>query len=258
MEYEKFRLKVKIILNAGDTLIRYKIKLDWLETGEKNKKIPQLQFYTPFGYEAEEFLYDIPAGSVLRKELGHDVPAIYYGAPIPKIGDTAMMVTTDCKYGYRGKNQALSVDLVRGSFDPDPYPDLGEHFINIGIGIEKDYSREKFLKSAIRFSHPIYAMSGTIHGGTAKQKESFLEVTGNVKISSVKAAEDGSNAVVVRVYSCSDVQEKVSLKFLEKPLSAGFTCLTEKECEETAVEVDGCEVKAALPKYALRSIKVCF
>lgn len=258
LEYGKFKLKVKISLNGDDTMLRYKIKLDWLETGAKNKKIPQLQFYTPFGYEAEDYLYDIPAGSVVRKGLGHDVPAVYYGAPLPKIGDTAMMLTSDCKYGYRGGNQALLIDLVRGSFDPDPYPDLGEHYINIGIGFEKDYSREKLLREAILFSHPVYALSCTVHEGKAKQRECFLKVTGNAKVSSMKAAEDGSNAVVIRLYSCSEAEEPVSLKFLEKPISAKYTSLTENECADTAVEMDGCEVRVTLPKYAFRSIKVSF
>lgn len=277
MSYSKFSVMVKISLSGNDTMLRYALKVDWQEIGKPNDKIPQLQFYAPFSYEETNYLYDIPAGCVNREGLGHDVPAVYYAAALPKESKAALMLTTDCKYGYRGNNQSMLIDLIRGSYDPDPYPDLGIHYINIGVGISNQYSWDVLLKEAILFSHPIYPYSNTVHTGTRSSRESFIQVSDGIKIASVKVAEeneciagmknedckDGMQRMerswIIRLYHSNSEDTMTVLRFLETVKTVEFVDLTEKRTENgEEVCANGREVITTLPPFALRTLKISF
>ena len=141
---------------AGDVYKRQ----DWHEVGNGNG-IPQLNFYLPVTYKAEKFTYDIPLGTIERGDIPHDVP----GNSFMRIGDEdrAAYIVTETKYGFRGHDNAGALTLIRSSYDPDPYPELGQHQINFGVGI---CSSAEQKKEAFTFCHPVSFNSDLGHKGT--------------------------------------------------------------------------------------------
>ena len=125
------KLEVVIYLDAGDTKLKYDVKVRWQEIGSKETFYPQLNFNMPVAYEYESFRYDVPMGVIERGALDIDVPAQSYGMPANEKGPSLMLIN-DSKYGYRGTNAGLALTLIRSSADPDPWPEVGEHCIQNG------------------------------------------------------------------------------------------------------------------------------
>ena len=189
-------LEVKVILDEGSDMLRYCVRTDWHETGSREEGSPQLQFYVPFGYASEWTRYDVSGGVIDRKPAGHDVPAIGFAAPAPLRGQKGLMVTSDCKYGYRTEKGALTINLLRASHNPDPYPDQGRHLWELGLGICSPENVFGLSERAVCFSHPVYAYSNDIHKGELGQKGSFLQVEGNVRVTAWKKTEDGKGLLL--------------------------------------------------------------
>lgn len=254
MKFMSSNIKVKISLDQKSTTLRYTTTVDWHEIGKRGEVTPQLQFFVPFSYKADQYRYDIPAGYVDRDEKGHDVPAIMYAAAIPNVGGSTLMLTTDCKYGYRAKDQSLTVNLLRSSYEPDPYPEFGVHSMDIGIVVCENADWTKLLQKAIQFSHPIYPYSNSVHGGTYALEHSFLKVSDNVKVSTVKIDEAKEDSLIVRMYHCSEQQEEVVVTTAASVESAKMIDILENEIED--VKVDGDSIKLQIPAYSLRTLKV--
>lgn len=258
MKFRESSLNVKIILDEGSKIFRFEVNADWHEIGRKGKTIPQLQFYAPVGYEVKNYLYDIPAGSKERGELGHDVPGIYFQAAVPEEDRGCMMLTTNCKYGYRGTGQAMTIDLIRGAYDPDPYPELGIHVMNLGLGIQEKAEWGKLLEAGYLFSHFLYPYSNTIHKGEAAAEHSFMKVEGDVKIAAWKLGE-ADNTWVIRMYHSHKRSEQVKITAERAIVRAEFTDLLERPQGDQTVNVnaDG-SVKFELPACSIRTIKLAF
>ena len=60
------------------------LTIDWHESG--SEIIPVLDYKIPVAYRTSEYRYDIPAGTVVRKERNNDVPALRYGMAVGKAG----------------------------------------------------------------------------------------------------------------------------------------------------------------------------
>ncbi len=261
MRFLRSSIQAKIILDEGSSMLRFEITVDWQEIGKQGEKIPQLQFYAPVGYEVKDYFYDIPAGSLKRKAMGHDVPAIYFAAAVPENKEkdkNVLWLTSNCKYGYRGDGQALTLNLLRGAYDPDPYPDLGVHMMNLGLGIEKECTWEILIREGFLFSHPLYPYSNTIHHGDASLSHSFLKVEGKVKAAAWKCGED-KNSWVLRLYHCSDQPEKVTVTADKKIQKAEITDILERPQEEICVrEESGNQIEIIIPQCSIRTIRLTF
>jgi alpha-mannosidase len=231
MSFHSSSLEVRIILDGEADMLRYSIRADWHELAGKDGTAPQLQFYVPFGYASSVTGYDVAGGVVNRKAAGHDVPAIYFAAPVPEDGKSGLMLTTNCKYGYRTEENALLVNLVRTSHMPDPYPDQGIHHWELGLGVCEKADWTEWMERAMCFSHPIYAYSNSIHGGCLGQSQSFLQIDGRVKAAAFKQTED-ERGLLVRYYNCSETKEEVTIKVCKPWEVAAVSNGLEEELEQ--------------------------
>lgn len=211
MDFHHSSLVVKVILDDQARMLRYKIQADWHETGTPGGMTPQLQFYMPFGYVSEKTRYDVPGGAVERESAGHDVPAVYYGAPLPVEEGSCLMLTSDSKYGYRTDKQAILINLLRAAYTPDRYPDQGFHHWELGVGVLPSSDWCEMMSQAMCFSHPLYAYSNSVHPGTFGQSFSFLKVDGQVKVAALKETEDG-DGLLLRYYNCSEKEEQLEVE----------------------------------------------
>ncbi|MGI5959916.1 MAG: glycoside hydrolase family 38 C-terminal domain-containing protein [Massiliimalia sp.] len=244
-------IQVTVTLDAGSSMLRFKVMADWHELGKPGGETPQLQWIMPVGYTACCYRYDVPGGTVDRPALGHDVPAVLYGAAVPEQG-TGIMMTSDSKYGYRGDQNCLSLNLIRSSYEPDPYPEFGIHHMELGIGVCDEMEPAKLQEMALCFAHPLTSYSNSIHSGSLPLTKSFLQVDGAARVISLKPDESGTG-VTLRLGTDTEVSQKVSV-FMDGMSSAKDADLLEQETGMETVLEHG--FAAELPAHCVRTFRL--
>ena len=160
-------------------------------------------------------------------------------------------IVTDSKYGFRGTDDSGAVTLIRSSFDPDPYPELGRHHFKLGVMLTcPDCAK----KHAYTFCHPVTFASGTKHGGSLPLDGKAYELDGDVMVSAIKTAEDGG--IVFRVSDWHGKAQRVSIKFAKTPASAELVDITERhKLGDVAVSGDTVSFEVAADAMATLLVK---
>lgn len=191
MKFRHSWVRIRVSLDQGARMLRFAFEVDWNDKGISGYSTPQLRFAVPYAYPAETVRYDVPAGWVDRPLLGHDVPAILYAAPVNQTGGPGLLLTTDCKYGYRGVQGCIDLNLLRSSCVPDAYPEHGFHRFEVGLGVTHSFDWTRLRRQGVLFSHPIYAYANSAHPGPLPQKHSFIQVEGRSAVVSVEPQGEG-------------------------------------------------------------------
>lgn len=248
--FENSKLKVCVTLNKGSRILHYDVYVDWHELGSKDKGVPQLNFTVPFGYQASGYLCNVPFGVKKREALAQDVPCLGFMCGEPKEQKTAVMVMSDCKYGFRGYEDSISTALLRGSYDPDTAPDQGEHHFRIGVGISSS-AAGCLTEDYERFIHPLYTCSNSVHEGSLPMKDSFLQIEGNVKVTALKPAEDGQG-VIVRMHNLQETEVSAIMRTRKEIVRAEVTDVLERKKQTLADK--GKEIALTVPAGAVRTV----
>lgn len=239
----KFRgssLDVMISLDKNSSRLDFNVECDWQERAVKGSSVPQLNFYAPFEYICSSYKYDIPFGTIQRESLNNDVPANSWGLGVPgkKVG-SALMLISNSKYGFRGTEDSLSLNLLRSSYDPDPYPENGVHKFRFAVDIVQNHMDNKILiDKAYDFCHPVSFISGRKHDGSLPLEGSFLKlIKGTVAVSTVKLPEDcnSNKQMLIRLYETSGENTKTAFKLPHNVSKAWFTDINENELSDGGI-----------------------
>jgi alpha-mannosidase len=157
-----------------------------------------------------------------------DVPAQSYGMPINGQG-TSLMLISDSKYGYRGTKEGLSLTLIRSSVEPDPWPEIGKHRIQMAIAM-CDGDRTANIDLAHSFCRGFMVTAAKAHKGKLPPTQSLVELSDNVILSALKIAEDGSG-VILRYYEPNGSAGRGTVKFFKAPKAARAVNLLEQPVE---------------------------
>lgn len=226
----------------------YHLRTEWTMLGNGQQGVPQLRFAVPLGYEPETYRYAIPYGMIDRTPLAQDVPATGLGCAMPKNGDSALCLMCDTKYGFRGDREGLSVNLIRSSYEPDPYPEVGTHMIHIAVGA-CDTDKHNLALLREQFIHPIITRTCASGPRTEEASKSLIGLDGGI-LSSVKEAEDG-NGWIVRVYNPSEKESAMKLWFTDTKCKVYCCDFLENDLELLSVK-DG-----EIVEYMLNGNEIC-
>jgi len=251
ISFDQNVLDVEIRLDEGSKVLDYEVKVRWMETGDAQKGIPQLRFVVPLSCVPETYLYDEACGVIERKHLEHDVPAQSFAAAF--LGDEAVVLACDSKYGFRGGRDGMALTLVRSAYEPDPLPEIGDPRSRIGVGVCAARA-DDCVSTAVRFCQPLPFVFGTVHEGTLPCCQNGPEVCGPVRVSAWKAAENG-NGTILRLYSLSDRDETIDVKFNTAVNSLTPVDLSERETAP-AVSVQDNHIGLKIGKGELYSFRV--
>ena len=196
LRFGRSAIQAEVSLDAGSDVLRFDVTVDWQETGDASRGVPQLNFYLPLGAEAGTSCCGIPFGTVRRPAMDQDVPCLGWMAAE---GESSLLLMSDAKYGYRCDGKSLAVSLIRGSYDPDPYPEYGEHKFALGVSASGGQPLE-LLQKADRFAHPLTVCSTGIHGGDLALRGGLLRVEGPVSVTGLKISRD-RKAVILRMFN---------------------------------------------------------
>jgi len=237
-------------LAPTDRALRFSLVADWNEFAVPGEFTPQLQLRVPFGYECEQVRYDVPGGSIVRPQLGHDVPAILYAAPLPKGNKPGLVLTSDCKYGYRTFENVLSMTLFHSGHKPDKKPDSGVQHMELGLGIVTDPQETALTDYAICFAHSMHCYANTSHTGVWPEQGQLLRVSGPARVTGLKLAEN-NQGLVLRLTRTADAQTPVQIH-CKAARQGQMTDLLEKP-HETILETDGC-FRPEIPECTTKTI----
>lgn len=254
LRFGKCELHTVVSLPDGMSTIEYRTQVHWLETGNPDTGVPQLRFLCPLAFTAEQNLCDTPNALLQRPVLGHDVPAQSF---IAACGDgKCLQLVCDTKYGFRGDGDALSVDLIRSAYEPDPYPELGVHWFRIGVTIPDSISPAVLYAASARFLMPPLYVPTDAHSGSVPAEGTFLTLPDTVRISGVKLAEDDPSALILRFFDISGTSGKIGIR-IPGARCAFETDILERPVVTLTVSEQGV-VETAIPAYGLRTLRILF
>ncbi|MBE6703581.1 MAG: alpha-mannosidase, partial [Ruminococcaceae bacterium] len=252
---ERSKLSARVLVDAGSPMVQFDVTVDFHELGNKEKGIPQLNFALPLAYESEQCRFDVPFGTLDRAPLDYDVPASSFAVPLAKDGTPSLMLVSDSKYGFRYTGDAVTLSLIRASYNPDPYPEYGLHHFRLGVGVCADTEAAALYRVASGFVHPISYCTADLHerGGELPLEHRFLTVKGKIRITALKTAENGED-VVVRFHNNGDTATPFALSLASKPIAAFATDINEKVLEPLPVQ--GNAVVGECPPFAIRTVLI--
>ena len=202
-------------------------------------------------YESGACLCDVPAGVQKKDSADMDAPCQNFMAAVPTNGGAALALASRTKYGFRHFNGLLRLNLIRSSYDPDEYLELGAHKFELRLGV-MDGEAEDAVKSAMEYMHPICVVSGGFHTGTLPPRYSGINISGAC-VSGIKMSEDGK-LIIARLYNIKDKDADVTIEFAEKVSNAMFLDITERFVSRLVS--DGNRVSVGIPAYSLRTVGV--
>ncbi len=250
---ERSTLSVCVSLSDNSRTLDYDVTADFHEVGTKEKGVPQLGFYAPLSYNAACYRADVPFGTIDRQALSMDIPAQSFLCAVPEQGAAAMLVT-DTKYGLRGCDNALYADLIRGSYDPDPYPEYGVHHMRIGLSVLPDADTDALQKEAKRFCLQPKAISVRANAGGSLPLTGTLFNVEGARLEAIKRAED-TEGLIVRL-SGGESKADFSLKAI-KAITEAYICdLSENRLKKLSAE-NG-QLKGSVAPYEVLTLEIGF
>ncbi len=253
------KLTVTVSLDSSSRQLEYTASCDWHEVGRQGEGVPQLNFTAPLANKVRAYQYDIPFGTQRRKGQALDVPGNSWGAALPGDGQKpAVQLITEGNYGFRGDENALSLTLIRSSFDPDPYPELGVHKINFALAVQPTATSHGLVETAMAYTRPLEVISGA---GVEPSRKSFLRLESeSVIVEAIKAPEEyGGKELVLRLYEVDGKEAQAAFEFEEEVAAAWWVDVHEEALEGAeAVTVEGKRVRCSLGAYRLGTLRVKF
>jgi alpha-mannosidase len=204
------------------------------------------------------FQYDIPFGVVERPPQNLDVPGNSWGAAISVNNAPAVQIISEGTYGFRGIDNSLALSLIRSSFDPDPYPEVGIHKIRFALAVLPDPTGQDLIANATDYCLPLDVSSAA---GGQRSKSGFLkQESGAANLAAIKAPEDGEpDTLILRMYEADGEPTDVTLRFAQPVVQAIWVNVHEQpSLEIERLEIDGDRLKFTLQPYCLRTIRVRF
>lgn len=250
-QIEHSQVNVDMWLDKDSRTLHMKVRCKWLEIGRPGMGIPQLAFSLPLKSSCESFTCDTPYSVAERIPHDYDVPALHFACA------SGVMLTTDCKYGFRCTKDTLSVTLIRSSFDPDDLPEVSNHDFTIGVCVPENNAKATLLRESASFAYSPLVVATMPHEGVLPPSGTMMGIEGNVQISAVKLAEDGSENMIVRMVSMADDDQLVALTLPGRPNQAWTVDVHEKRIEALAVTVEG-NVEVHIRPHEVISVCVNF
>ena len=190
-------------LNAGDDVVRVRVKLDWRE------KHKMLKFVFPVNTDSPRSFYEIPFMAYERPCNGEEEAAHTWAM----VGDEnlALAVLNDCKYSYSAKENELALTAIRSPIycdhgltrtEESNYTDQGLHEFFYALTPASIEKKSEIFRKAHAFNTPLTHVLENHHEGKLPLRyEGIAIFEQNILVSAIKKAEDNSG-YVFRAYEC--------------------------------------------------------
>jgi alpha-mannosidase len=251
-------------LTAGSRALEVLCEVDWHE----QDRLLKVAF--PLAVRSPRATFEIQYGHVERpthtntswEEARFEVCAQRW-ADYSEPGYGAALLN-DCKYGYDVRDDVLRLSLLRSPTWPDPEADRGAHrFTYQLLPHAGDLRDAGVIDAGYDLNVPLRAVPATARAAGAPAAGadgmgpigSFLSVDApNAVVEAVKRADDGSGALVVRLYEAWGSRGPVTLTAPWQVARAGRTDLLERE--EAPVSCRGQQVDFELAPFQILTLRL--
>lgn len=187
---------------ADSPRIDMHLRADWLEVGTATADAPMLRVEFALAGPAATLACDVPF-AVVDRPAGREVPAQKWVDVAVGRGGVALL--NNGKYGHSLHDGTLRLTLLRSSYDPDLFPDLGRHEIAWALLPHAGgWAAADVPRAGCGFNVPLLTYQARQQKGTLPQTHSFVATSGHPAfiVTGIKKAED-SRALIVRGYNAS-------------------------------------------------------
>ena len=245
-------------LKKGSRKVDFMLRTRWLEVGNYQKGVPSLKAYFPTSFENGELHYEIPFGIMERKQSLQEVPALNW---MNLSGEKqSVTLVNRAKYGHRCNEDKLSLTLLRSSFSPDPYPEVGDHEIEYAMFFNNDkFDASQAMRQGDDYNNPLNVVGCTIQSGDLPLEKYFVAIsnsTPNINISAIKKAECGEG-IIVRLYEFEgkDTEAAVCLCGIAKDAKIAVeTDTLERPLDKSTAKIEDGLLSVKIKKYSNTTI----
>lgn len=255
---------VRYELRANDPALYLCIEGKWLEVGTAEKGVPSLRLRLPTALEKAVALSDMPGGAWERREgADWEFPAVEWCRFSGRAGrhKAGILVCTEGKHGFRHEGGTLSLSLIRSSYDPDPFPELGEHRINLSIRpFAGELGAGACVQAGMALNKPLRALSAGFHKGRLPPEGSALSVENpNLVLMACRPPEEGAG-LILRVVEMEGRRTRARIR-LDVALMGRFAGahrvdLLGRPVKGSAVRVEGDAVLFDIKPYGIVTVKL--
>ena len=258
-DFSNSHISYKISLDKDSPALKYTCTCDWYEKGTRETGVPQLNFLFPLEFPVDKYIYNVPFGVIERDEIDLDQVgnSFIYGVDKEDENGSGMMLFSDCKYGFRGYNNSVSVDLIRSAFTPDPDPEYGKIEFTLALVPFESKSAKTLVDAAYDLNNPMLSVCQNPREGSMPMTCSFIKAEGDVSISSVKADEKTGKDIIVRLYNPTDKDSDAKLVCFKNVKEALYCSPLEIKTAKKA-ECSGNEISVLVKANSFESIIVKF
>ena len=249
--YKQSKISYIISLDKGAEYLSFSASVDWLEPGSREHGVPHLRFSAECVSPVNEYMYDIPFGSIKRPVCDMDMPGQTYTCSCPDKGSALAIVSRE-KYAYRCLNDKMSLTLIRSSCDPDPFPELFRHKFIFYLVVPAEDTASHMNALSKKLCHPAFSQSVTSHKGNLPPVYSLL--SSDTAVSGVKKAEDNSGDIIIRIYDNTGKSCVKNIKLASNISSAYLCSITETPGKP--IKVLGSTLKVPVRANGLATVRI--
>jgi alpha-mannosidase len=256
---------VDISLAARVPRLDIQVKVDWLERGSAALGMPTLRMRFPLALTGGTATYECPNGHVARPMDGTWVPGQRWvditGHHAKAAGQVGATLANDSSYGFCLADHAITVALLRSSYDPDPLPELGEHTFRFAIVPHVGaWTASDATRAGAQLNVPLNVVATDEHPGALPASQAGAEIlTRNVMLSGLKQAED-SAALIVRLYEmegrATTAQIRLAPALAAADAPAVETDLNEQPLTANTATMRGGVLSVQLPPFGTATVRV--
>ena len=249
-------IRQEIVLEAGSRRLEFRTRIDWRELHRLLKVAFPVNVYTDnvinemqFGY-VERPVHRSKAYDKDRFEVcNHRYSALADGSH-------GAAILNDSKYGMSANGNSLELTLLRAAAAPEMRADNTQHeFTYAFTAFEGSFADSDIVRQGLELNVPPVVVNGSVPAFQA-----FELTPGNIILDSVKAAEDGSGDLILRLYESKRSETFATLITTLPVKAAAKTNMLEKEKEPMKVlREDGkAGVKLHFRPFEIKTLRLMF
>ncbi|MFC4597705.1 alpha-mannosidase [Cohnella hongkongensis] len=249
-------LTQKMVLQAGERVVRFETEADWRESGK------MLRASFPVDVRTEQASCEIQFGYLQRPthrntriDYAKDEICAHQYIDLSQ-PDYGVSLLNDSKYGYSALGHTLDIHLLRSPSNPDPNADRAVHrFVYALYPHEGDFVAAQTYRKGYELNSPLTVLAaGAGQGRGSGSLRPLVRIDSpRVMVEAVKKAED-SGDLIVRLYETSGTRA-------DAVVSLGMTCeaidevdLMERRIAALAQHTD--TVKLSFGPFEIRTIRL--
>lgn len=209
---DKINLDVKISLFKNSKVLHFDSDCDFFIYSSLNKGVPTIRFKLPLLEQDDFSCGDIAMGASKFEIKNQDVPYQSF------IAVKDVMLIGKAKHGFRYDGENLYLTLLRGTYDPHPYSEIGKRYFSFAINIDKSNISNKILLVKSLYYEPFVVTLKNNKGKIPFKNSTNLNIN-DLVISNIYLTKNKS--LFIRLYNPNFYNVTLNLKqvFKNKEIS---------------------------------------